>query len=372
MSARLVLALVLLHDVMAARPAQAQSVFQVRPLMATAQVFDSNLFFTSMDPQADFITRISPGVLSDYRSPRLALLGRYTLDVERFAEHPELSGMAARQQATITLAYHATPRVAVAADAEYSTTHTPSELNADTGLILSRAKADRAAAYTAITRHIDPATTATFDYQFTQYRVEGGGAILTHVATIGGARKVSARDTVSVDYRLHQYAVGASSPTSHELRVGWTRAITERSTVSIDGGPRVTNGRPAAELSASVGYRLQPGDLSVAYVRTQTTAIGLTGVADLQKISATAAWSPRRTLRMQVSPIVFRTTQSESHASVYRLSVDVARQMTHVLSINAVVNADLQHGTLSPALANGTIPHQDVMIRLVVEPARSR
>src|SRR4029077_18689565 len=164
MSARMVVALVLLHAVMAPRPGRGQSFFEVRPLMATAQLYDSNLFFTSTDPQADFIMRISPGVLSEYRSPRLALRGRYTLDVERFAEHPELSGIAARQQAAIVLASHATPRVALAADAEYSTTHAPSELNAETGLILSRAKADRVAAHAAITRHLDRATTATMDY----------------------------------------------------------------------------------------------------------------------------------------------------------------------------------------------------------------
>jgi hypothetical protein len=361
MSARLVLALVLVHDVMASRPAQAQGLFELRPLMATAQVFDSNLFYTSMDPQADFITRISPGVVSDYRSPRLALLGRYTLDFERFAEHPELSGMAARQQATVTMAYHATPRVTVAADADYSTTHTPSELNVDSGLILSRAKADRVAAHASVTRAIDPATTATIDYQFTQYGIQGASGILTHVATIGGARKVSRRDTVTVDYRLHQYVVGTAAPTSHEVRVGWTRAITERSMVAIDGGPRVTNGRPGTELSASVRYRFQPGDLALAYVRTQTTAIGFTGVADLQKISATAAWNPRRTLRMQISPAVFRSTQSELQANVYRLSVDVARQMTNVLSINAVVDADLQHSTWSSA---GDVDGQPVDVGL--------
>jgi hypothetical protein len=366
MSARLALGLVLLQ-VMAPRPAQAQSLFQVQPLMATAQMYDSNLFFTSMDPQSDFITRISPGVLAEYRSLRLALRSRYTLDAERFSEHPELNSVAAGQQATMTLAYHATPRLTLAGDAEYAMSHTPSELNAETGLILSRAKADRSAAHASVTRQVDPATTATVDYQFTQYGVAGGIGSLMHVATIGGARRVSPRDTISVDYRLHQYAVGTSSPTSHELRVGWARAITERATVSIDGGPRVTTGdRPGPELSASIGYPLQAGSLSL------TTALGLTGVVDLETISATAAWRPRRTLRMQIAPAVFRSTQFEMSATVCRLSVDVARQMTQALSIDAVVNADLQRGTLSPALANQTIPRQSVMIRLVAEPARSR
>ena len=142
--AYLVLALVFLHEVMAPRPSRAQNVFQMRPLMTTAQVYDSNLFFTKSDRQPDFITRVSPGLLSEYRSPRLNLEGRYTLDLERFADHPELSAADARQRAAINFAYRLHSPVVFAGDAEYSTTHTPSELNADSGLFLSRARAERA------------------------------------------------------------------------------------------------------------------------------------------------------------------------------------------------------------------------------------
>jgi hypothetical protein len=125
-------------------------------LALSGEIVGRYLFFTSVDRQADFITRVTPGVLSEYRSLRLALRGRYALDVERFAAHPELSGMDARQQAAIAVSYRPTPRVAVAADAEYSTTHTPSELNAETGLIWSRAEAERVTAHSSITRHLDP------------------------------------------------------------------------------------------------------------------------------------------------------------------------------------------------------------------------
>src|SRR6185369_4903773 len=90
------LALVL-HEMLAQRAALAQGAFQMRPLLTTAQLYDSNLFFTKTDRQSDLITRISPGLLSEYWSPRLALRSRYTLDLERFTDHPELSGMDARQ-----------------------------------------------------------------------------------------------------------------------------------------------------------------------------------------------------------------------------------------------------------------------------------
>ena len=366
----LALALVL-HEMVAPRAAHAQGVFQLRPLMTTAQLYDSNLFFTRTDRQSDLITRISPGVLSEYGSPRLALRSRYTLDLERFTDHPELSGMDARQHGAIDFSYRANSLVALAGDAEYSTTHTPSELNAETGLILSRARAQRVGAHSLLTRRLGPSTAGTIDYLLTQDRIEGGIAILTQAATLGADRQLSSRDTVSAGYRLQQYSLGTSSPTSHALRLGWSRGITERSTVSIDGGPRMTDGLVTPELSASIRYQFRPGDLSLAYARTQTTAIGLAGLAETQRVSATATWRPRRSLRMQISPAFFHSEQSGAQADVYHLSVDVTRQIAPGLSLAAVMNTYVQRGTFSTQLASGTIPHQDVMIRLVVEPARS-
>src|SRR5712664_250487 len=93
----IVVALVLMHNVILPGVAHAQGGFQVSPLFGTAQEYDSNLFWAPFNRQADFITRVSPGVESEYRSPVLNLVGRYTLDVERFADHPELTTADARQ-----------------------------------------------------------------------------------------------------------------------------------------------------------------------------------------------------------------------------------------------------------------------------------
>jgi hypothetical protein len=339
--------------------------------MAAAQFYDSNLFFTTMDRQSDIVTRVSPGILSEYRSPLLALRGRYTLDTDRFANHPELSGTDA-QHGAIDFSYHPTRRVALAAGAEYSTTHTPSELNTATGLSLSRARAERVAAHSSFTRSLDRSSVGTVDYVFTQDRVAGGIEILTHAATVGANHRLSLRDTVSAGYQLRQYFFGTAAQTSHGLRFGWTHGITERSTFSIDGGPRVTDRSPASELSASIRYQYSLGDVSLAYARTQTTAIGLVGIADTQKVSATATWRPRKSLRMQVAPACFHSVHAGLQADVCRLSLGVAHRIVPGLSLDTVMTADVQHARLSAGLANETIPHQNVMISLVVEPARSR
>ena len=48
---------------------------RVSPLFSATQVYDSNLFSASVAPQGDFITRLSPGIEGEYRSPRSACSG---------------------------------------------------------------------------------------------------------------------------------------------------------------------------------------------------------------------------------------------------------------------------------------------------------
>jgi hypothetical protein len=111
---------------------------RVTPLFSTSQRYDSNLFSTALDPQGDFITRVSPGIEGEYRSPRFSLMGRYALDLERFATHPELSTADGRQQATIDLRTSRSRRLEFAVDAAYTRTRTPGDLSAGTGLTLAR------------------------------------------------------------------------------------------------------------------------------------------------------------------------------------------------------------------------------------------
>jgi hypothetical protein len=366
------LAVVVMLDLLVPGAARAQDAFQVSPLFGAAQEYDSNLFSTPFDRQADFITRISPGVQSDYLSPLLTMSSHYILDVERFANHPELTAMDARQRAAMELAYRPTRRLALAADADFLQTQTPSELNAETNLTLTRAKAERVAAHTSITRRLDMTTAATVDYRFSESRITGGPEIRSHAATIGAEHHRSSRDTVSVNYRFHQFSFETSSATSHAVALGWTHAITHRASFSVDGGPRVTNGSPSSDLSASIHYQFQPGDLSLAYVRTQTTVIGLEGIADAQSVSLTAGWKPRPSLQVRLAPAVFRSTNAALRADVYQLMATVERRIAAGLSLDVVINTNLQHGSLFAALANETIPHQQVMIRLVAAPPGAR
>src|SRR4029077_12252484 len=134
-------------------------------------------------------------------------------------DHPELTDMDARQHGILGLEYRPTRRLALDAGAEVSRTRAPGELNADTGLAYTRARAGRTALHSSMTRHLDAITSGKIEYTFSQDLVAGAVDIRTHTARVGADRHWS-RDEVSVDYRVQQMffgfaGAGTSVATSH-------------------------------------------------------------------------------------------------------------------------------------------------------------
>jgi len=351
--------------------AEAQGVFRASPSFSLTQQYDSNVFSTSTDPEADFITRVSPGVDSEYRTPRWTTTGRYLLDVERFADHAELNSMDARQRAAVAVDYRATPRVTWAAGAEFWKTRTPGELNETTGLTFTRAAARRLSAHSSVMRHLTPLTSGKIDYTVTQDRLAGRTAASTHDAATGVEHHRSSRDTVSLDYRFREFtfvpegAAPASSATSHAIMLGWTRAVTARMRLSLAAGPRVTNASAAPELSASVQYQHVPADLSLTYARTQVTVIGLAGVADTHSLSARADWGMWSSMRMRLTPAVFRSVMDGSRTDVYVLTADLTRPLARGLALDVAIDASVQRGSLYGRIASTSIARRGVLVRLV-------
>jgi hypothetical protein len=368
------LGVVLVCEGMLPNPACAQGGFQLRPSLTATQVYDSNLFSTSTARLADFVTRVTPVIESEYRSPTWILRGRYTFDVERFAEHPELTSLDARRHALAAVEYRPTRRLTLVADGELSNTQTPGDLNLLTGLAFTRARAERIAAHSSITRQLDRLTTGTIDYSFTEDRLAGAIEIHTHAAMVGADHHISSRDIVKVKSSLQQFAfgwrdAGTSTATSLALTLGWTRALARDTDIAVDAGPRATNGVIAPELSGSIRYRFDSGSLSFAYARTQATIIGLAGTADTQSATATAAWSPRRSLEIAVSPAFVRSRNTSAHANVYRLALDASHAMGRNLALAVGGAANIQNGNLYGSLAGDAIQQQNIMIKIIAHPA---
>jgi hypothetical protein len=346
---------------------------RVSPLFTTSQVYDSNLFSASVAPQGDFITRVSPGIEGAYRSARFSLLGRYVLDLERFATHPELNTADGGQQASIDLRTNRSRRLAFAVDAAFARTRTPGDLSAGTGLTLARAPAEHVEVHPSMVRQVNPVTEATIDYTWTDERLVGGIATRAHRAGIGIDRHVSLRDVVDVNYGIRMFVFEtANRLTSHVMTMGWSHQITREASVELRGGPVLTDGRQAPEVLASMRYRPGPSELSISYARTQTTLVGFASILDTQSVTASAAYMLRRHLQIRVVPGVFRTTSDTGRADAGRLAFEAERPMTERLSLRATYEATVQRGALTAAPSGGSVSRHLVQLSVVAARARRR
>ena len=343
----------------------AQATFTVKPSVTLAVVSDSNLFARPTDPQSDVISRVSPAIDADYFSPRLTVLGRATVDAERFDRNTSLTTLQARQQAAVDVRYQAARRLTVDAAALFSATETPGELNLLSGVTLTRARARRLAVSPAITYQRDAATKGILTYAITEDRLAGGVPMIAHAATAAGERRWSPRDTVRLDYVFREFDFGLEPSTrSHTVTAGWTRGLTRRASLSLGGGPRVGDGTIVPELSASLGYRAPAVNLSLAYASAQTTLIGLAGAADTHSLSAAAACGRRDSLRVRLAPGVMQTARAGLQARVYRLSLGASYPIGDALNLEAVYDVTRQRGDVYVPRLNEIITRHLIVVSL--------
>jgi len=291
---------------------QAQGGIHATPSASVSQQYDTNVFSTAVDPEPDYVTRATMGLELERRTQFWTASAGYLQDVERFADHPDLSSAAARQRGTLALRYRASLRTSWVADAEIWRTGTPSELNEATGITVSRAPAQRLLGHAAVNRHLNQVTSGTIDYTVTQDHLAGRTSATTHDAIAAVERHRSQRDTVTVKYRFREFmftpaATGSTfASSSHAVTAGWSRAMNSRLQLTLEAGPRITNTTPAADLAASLHYHSVP-DVSLSYARSQATVIGLPVVADVQTLSTAIEWPLWPALRVRFAPGLFRS-----------------------------------------------------------------
>jgi len=350
--------------------AAAQGVFEATPSISASQQYDSNLFSTGTNQEADFFTRVSPAIESSYATPLWRMAGQYVLDIERFANHPALTSMDARQQGSVDLRYHSTPRIIWSGNVEFWKTQTPGELNEATGLTLTRATARRVLGHASVLRHASPLTSQILDYTQTRDQLAGRTAATTHDAVARVEHHYSARDTVRVDYRFREFLFGptggevVSTARSQVLLLGATYMMSPRTTLSLDGGPRLSDGSVRADVLASLNYRGASNTLSLAYTRTQTTVIGLAGVAETQSVTSTLSWPVWSSIRVRITPGVFQSVIGGSRVNAGMLSLALTRPVARDLAVDVDFDANAQRGALDFRPSTSIARHV-VAIRLI-------
>src|SRR6266581_4918133 len=164
----------------------------VRSSLSLATVQDDNLFSAPGDSfQRDSISRLTPEIEGGFRSARLYIAGRYALDAERFADHPELDTNRARQIATLDFQARPSRPLALSLHGDYLSTLMPGELNLTTGLLAGRQRATRFSLGPAVEWRLGPATNATASFTQTKDDVVSGIAVETRTTALGLKRRLS-------------------------------------------------------------------------------------------------------------------------------------------------------------------------------------
>lgn len=346
--------------------AMAESGVFVAPSVAVMEVYDDNLFFSPSNPERDFISRISPAIGVGYRSVRTDVHGRYALDAENYARHPELDSSRAREHATLDLTHDATRSLTVAMNAAYIKTRIPGELSAETGLEFNRARAERITLGPSLAYELDRLTAGTVSYGFSRDSVAGGIGSDTHIAALDLGRRVSRRDTANAAYRFGQFRFETGdSISSHTILVGGARDLASQTVVSGMVGPRFSEGSINPEGSISLLYKLDRGELSLAYTHTETTVLGLSGTATTASVGATLAYTFGPSIEMRMAPGFHSSKHGDRRARVFFVNLEAGYRFARYLTLIGSYQFSAQRGALT-ASASGEIDRNVALLGIVV------
>ena len=338
----------------------------LKPSFGTSVVFDDNLYHQPVG-EGDVIVRFSPRLDAVRQSERLALSSRYALDAERFDRHPELTTARGRQEASFDAGYRASRRLSLAGAAAFAETQSPADLNEVTALTPGRVRARRLTLHPSATYAAGPRATASLGYVVTSETLHGGVGLTTESATVALEHRVSDRQSFRIEYLdQHFQFTGAGAPASRALTGEWTRDVARGTALTLRAGPRLTSGVPAPEIAASARHLLRAGAVAVSYLETQTTLIGLAGLARARSVTATAEGDLRPGLRLRGGSGLLQARQAGLSSIAYRISAFCAWRPAGRMEIEAGYDTEIQRGNLYTAQAAQTIQRHVATVTFVV------
>lgn len=358
--------------ILAADIAAAQSGPYGRISVSFTPVYESNLFGTSVsrDVQGDVGFRVGPILEAGYLSPSLTLKTRYGFEAERYGDHSTASTDFARQNGAIDLRRLITRRLTFETEASYLETRSPNELNLETALVMDRARASRLSLTPTVRYALAPTTRLSVGYGLTRDALAGRGVGITHDLSAGLERHPAKRDGQRLDYRFRHFDFGnGDSESLHVITAGWSRALTRRTGVDFVLGPRLSTRAVRPELSTSLWWRLQKGYVSGGYARTHATVIGDSGLVDVQRVAATAAYRPRRHMSLTASPAFIASVHDRTRVSVYLVDLEAIGWTTRGLSVAVAGRIGQQQGTLADRREQ--VPINSLSLRLITTLPRS-
>lgn len=341
------------------------------PMVTVAETLDDNLFFTQF-PEADFVTRVSLGVETGYRSAPFTVEALASRAGDFFSRHPEFDTTRGRTLGQLTLRYLPIRSLTISVFGGYLDTKTPSELNLGSGLALGRSLATRTNGYSSIEYRLGRLWTMTGAFMVAHDTLDGRVAD-TQTAMAGIDRRVSRRDTVSLRYehRWFDFTGGdkSESSTAEVVAAGWLGELGERTSLLLRAGPRFGKGEVAPEVLATLKHRVKRGLVTLTYAKTQATTLGKTGALDTQSLVATLTRRLGKNLEVASGPGLYRNSLRGLEVHAVRLNLETLWHFSPWLHLGASYSYDLQQPDFG---VPGRIGRGAFQVRIIGSPPQRR
>jgi len=319
-----------------------QATTVVTPGLSVGYAYDDNVLWRPA-AESDRVLRVSPTLTFTRDTLRSRWAGDFLLDTERFSRARSLTTALARQHAAITGERRVSAASSVELNAAYDNSVTPTDLNVTTGLGLGRTRAWRWYAGPAASQAITSRTLVRASYRLTGDYAATTSDVLTHDAGAGVEFAKTPRTTLLARYNAQYFAFeSAPAVLSHVGRVTWRRRATPSTRVELTGGARVTEREWRPEIGGRAARTTTVSDASVDYSWTQTTALGIAGLVDVQRVTASAGYHPRGGWSAAVNAGAYVNEVGDDRATVYHTGADVVRRIAGPLSMGLSYSFDYQ------------------------------
>jgi len=216
--------------------------FRVIPSLAIAERYNDNIGLAekSENPQRDWITTITPGLLLGTRTERLdaTLSGR--LDGNYYAKYDHRNKWDHFYNGNIR--YQATDRLGLGARAGYSILYSEDSEIETTGLVQPSGRRDRTNAGASVDYRLGSLTTAalSYDYDKTRYDDQEYNDYWGQTAGLGLTRQLSETTKGRMNFGYSNYHYTDNTVDSYKGTLGFSRDISPRWNILCDAGANFT------------------------------------------------------------------------------------------------------------------------------------
>lgn len=363
------LAMIGLYEALLPAPARGQA-WRWQPSVTMWERNDDNLFSRAQATEQDWITGLEPRLLLSHDHQRWSLQVQYGQAAERYAAHPRLDALAARQDGWLRWESRATRSLDASLTATYLRTATAGELYRSSGIDFGRVPARRLQLTPALAQRLSGVTTLSADVTATRDEVEGTGVLDSAVAGMRLDHRLSARALLSVRGETRWYDVGAGATRSSQLlALGYRRTLGRTLELGLDAGPRISGGAASAEWLGSLRSRGQRGEWAIECGQSEAPVVGAASGVVTRRVGASVS----RSAGPLSGRVALDLLQSRGglEARAWQASAAAFLRLGDPLAI-ALASSWSRQRSDSPAAIPGEVSHVVTELRLVLGPGRRR